>query len=843
MEKKKKRHHPDGFDQDVADMGTSKHEEGCASAMKSRSKSEGASDSSHGKPRKKEKKRTKLAEEGDSFGDECSSAVNGKTETTQVSVDEKTTGKLSRHAAKKFKGVPHKNNKSRLLEMNVGCHEEKESDEDDGDKKRDTTGHASVKGRKRKTDADDSTGDEAVTCEANGGSHELFASESDGDSETRSGTKSKDIDRIAINKAYAEAYEVRKRREMLSKNKELLDDSDESESSSDEDEDGELLSERVESKILDTLARIKNKDPSVYDKDYRFFGDDDFEDDEDAEATKGSDKKTTYKDLVRRTLEERGPTAFIDEEDALSAKKKESQALSYHDELAELKKAFVDAAEGVEEGGAFLQKKEKTEDELAQEAKDYKKFLSSKKGKEHVDMTTVLNHYWAPDENLDPDERFLRDYILNQGWREDRAVLQDDQPNQKFDEEEDELNIDQTDAFEAAYNFRFEEEGGSTIQGHARRVEGSVRQKNDKRRRQREAKKARLAEEKAQREEELRRLKAMKKQEILERIQKIQEMTGHQELDVTAIDLDADFDPEAHDKEMATMLGDDYEQCEENVPEEELLKVPAGFEEDLGVAGEDDQTLQSLSKKQRKLMKLLKKRNARALADDVAYAPLAEDEERVDTGLNNESADAHVEGNDSQPPELLEQGPSEWWMCDSCGNGIPGGKKRFDCMSCENYTLCKHCFRNVRHPHQLVKRTVPKDCQPPKDFEPGSPEVSKTIKEYLDEYFQTDYEDIIGKDLPTRFKYTSVKPESYGLTVEDILSKTDKELNAHISLKKLAPYRPQVHESRRKLQRAMFMKKRNDKGARHGGRKEKNNTMEQMTKFGITRGRLDAYGD
>lgn len=43
---------------------------------------------------------------------------------------------------------------------------------------------------------------------------------------------------------------------------------------------------------------------------------------------------------------------------------------------------------------------------------------------------------------------------------------------------------------------RYEEEGGLEIQGHARKVEGSVRQKNDKRRRQREAKKARLAEEK-----------------------------------------------------------------------------------------------------------------------------------------------------------------------------------------------------------------------------------------------------------------------------------------------------------------------------------------------------------
>ncbi|CBZ55708.1 hypothetical protein NCLIV_061330 [Neospora caninum Liverpool] len=796
MEKKKRRQHPD-CGQDAAEERPGKFAEDSNAKKSCSSKSGSALESSHEKPRKKEKRRTAaVAEHEHCSGDDSRLAVKGERQATRGADDEEdTASKLSCRSAKK-----------------------------------------------RKANAEGSRADVDATSASKGGLHDLFESDSDGDLEISSGTKSSDIDRIAINKAYAEAYEVRKRREMLRKNKELLDDSDETESSSEEDEDGDLLSEKVESKILDTLARIRNKDPSVYDKNYRFFGDDDFEDDLGADANKDSGKKTTYKDLVRQTLEERGATAFVDEEDALSVKKTESQAPSYHDELAALKKAFVAAAEGVDEDGAFLQKKEKTEDELAQEEKDYKKFLSSKKGKEQADMTTVLNRYWAPDENLDPDERFLRDYILNQGWREDRVVLQDEQTNQKFDEEEDELNIDQTDAFEAAYNFRFEEEGGSAIQGHARRVEGSVRQKNDKRRRQREAKKARLAEEKAQREEELRRLKALKKQEILERIQKIQEMTGHQELDVSAIDLDADFDPESHDKEMATMLGDDYEQGEETVPEDELLKVPAGYEQDLGVSGEDDHTLQSLSKKQRKLMKLLKKRNAQPVADDVAYAPLAEGEEGVENTVENEPADADVEGNDSNPPEPSEQGPSEWWMCDSCGSGIPGGKKRFDCMTCDNYTLCKHCFRNVRHPHQLVKRTVPRDCQPPKHFEPDSADVSKTIKEYLDEYFQTDYEDIIGKDLPTRFKYTSVRPDNYGLTVEDILSKTDKELNAHISLKKLAPYRPQVHESRRKLQRAMFRKQHIHKGERLGGRKDKN-AAEQMTKFGITRDRLDAYGD
>lgn len=45
------------------------------------------------------------------------------------------------------------------------------------------------------------------------------------------------------------------------------------------------------------------------------------------------------------------------------------------------------------------------------------------------------------------------------------------------------------------------------------------------------------------------------------------------------------------------------------------------------------------------------------------------------------------------------------------------------------------------------------------------------------------------ENMPTRFKYTEVPAESYGLTAADVLNLTDKELNAYVSLKKLAPYR------------------------------------------------------
>lgn len=43
--------------------------------------------------------------------------------------------------------------------------------------------------------------------------------------------------------------------------------------------------------------------------------------------------------------------------------------------------------------------------------------------------------------------------------------------------------------------------------------------------------------------------------------------------------------------------------------------------------------------------------------------------------------------------------------------------------------------------------------------------------------------------MPTRFHYAKVAPSSFALTPSEILLATDTELNAYISLRKMAPYR------------------------------------------------------
>lgn len=67
----------------------------------------------------------------------------------------------------------------------------------------------------------------------------------------------------------------------------------------------------------------------------------------------------------------------------------------------------------------------------------------------------------------------------------------------------------------------------------------------------------------------------------------------------------------------------------------------------------------------------------------------------------------------------------------------------------------------------------------------NDPEIEKC----LDEYYRLDYEDKIG-DLKCRFKYTKVDQLNFGLELDDILEADEASLNTHVSIKKLAPYRP-----------------------------------------------------
>lgn len=93
----------------------------------------------------------------------------------------------------------------------------------------------------------------------------------------------------------------------------------------------------------------------------------------------------------------------------------------------------------------------------------------------------ILEKFWGDEEKLDENEKFLRKYILTQGW-----IDRENMSGNGEDSEEDEERMDK---FEEKYNFRFEEPGGAQITTYERNITDTVRQEEvTARKRQREAK-------------------------------------------------------------------------------------------------------------------------------------------------------------------------------------------------------------------------------------------------------------------------------------------------------------------------------------------------------------------
>jgi len=126
----------------------------------------------------------------------------------------------------------------------------------------------------------------------------------------------------------------------------------------------------------------------------------------------------------------------------------------------------------------------------------------SKKQKELklVTDTELLARFYGNDDELDHKEKFLRSYILNEGWKEkassqkkmdliDRPLVE----RQGQVDEEDENREDEMDNFESKYNFRFEDPNAATITSHARDAnkEETMRRKDSSRKLARERAKER----------------------------------------------------------------------------------------------------------------------------------------------------------------------------------------------------------------------------------------------------------------------------------------------------------------------------------------------------------------
>ncbi|CAE7239415.1 Protein KRI1-like [Symbiodinium microadriaticum] len=325
-------------------------------------------------------------------------------------------------------------------------------------------------------------------------------------------------EQLSVSAKYAKKYNEKKDRIEAARAAQIFADEDVENTSeeSTEDENANLLTQHVESKIFDTLTKIKAKDPSIYQSSTSFFDDEDFKDSAGAaKADKPAMQKMTYKNFIRTTLMKEGADAIAREEEHMETKKRrKTPAEEQRDLQDEIRQAAGTLTTEEDQGDDLFSLKEQSLEERQRQDEEFAKFQSRAERKGD-NAEAVMANYWRGDEDLDENERFLRDYVINRQWLETDSLQQAHGKKETMDfdvEDEEDEHLGQADEFEKEYNFRFEVEEGKHIQSHARFPENSVRDRNEKRKRQRKERADRKEAEKVRRAEELKRLKNLKKQ-------------------------------------------------------------------------------------------------------------------------------------------------------------------------------------------------------------------------------------------------------------------------------------------------------------------------------------------
>lgn len=191
-----------------------------------------------------------------------------------------------------------------------------------------------------------------------------------------------------------------------------------------------------------------------------------------------------------------------------------------------------------------------------------------------------LKEFWSHPK-LSKDDKFLRDYILSNGYSKgDKEVptYDDIVGNDDLELSDDEAELERQAEFEHKYNFRFEEPDTEFIKRYPRTIDNSVRKQDTRRKEKRLEVKERKLNEKKEKMKELEMINAIRKREIEEKLRKLKEVTGNESIPFDDDDIDGDFDPDAYDRKMNEIFNNEYYQVDEgeakpDCPDIEDLKV------------------------------------------------------------------------------------------------------------------------------------------------------------------------------------------------------------------------------------------------------------------------------
>ncbi|CAM0954913.1 unnamed protein product [Alopecurus aequalis] len=397
-------------------------------------------------------------------------------------------------------------------------------------------------------------------------------------SDDDSDAPAEDNSKIQINEDYARKFEHNKRREALQRREEQKkkgliaesDGEDDDDQSSDED-DAAAASRRVDRQVLQVIRRIRSGDSAILDPKAKVYSDSSEDEDEageEGEPKQGKAKKERpmyLKDVNAQHLLEEGP-----EFAAQTGRGSKYDRIAYDERQREGLKEFLEAEKKALGDG------DGEEDDLFMEKQTDGDGGESGEDEDEKQTEELAGEVFGKDEELDENEKFLKDYILNRPYLE-TGVSNDFSLD---DIEEEEAEIEKWEEYEKnhcerKYNFRHEEMAASEatvtdrVIGHPRLIEGSVRKKESSRKKQRRSKEERNAQAKQEQAEELKHLKNLKKKEIAEKLEKIRIIAGIEgdaACKLGADDLEEDFDPEEYDRKMQEMFDEKYYGADEVDP-------------------------------------------------------------------------------------------------------------------------------------------------------------------------------------------------------------------------------------------------------------------------------------
>jgi protein KRI1 len=532
----------------------------------------------------------------------------------------------------------------------------------------------------------------------------LSDSESDGsDNEGVKLPKSKKSSMKAefkINDDFAKRFEHNNKRADLQRLEEKYgkggpeEESDESSTDESEDDDAELVTADLDEEIFATLNAIKNKDPRVYDEKVKFYKE---FDPEKITKEEKKEKAMTLQDYHRQNL----LSGYTGEEEDKDVPQ------TYNQEQDALRRQMV--------GQMHAMAEDDSEDDFKPKAKGAHDAIPTMKTKKVKKLTD--EDIAAADK--DP-ETYLSNFMAAKAWR----PTEGSGPN-AFDSDDSDEEA-RADAFEEAYNMRFEDPAlaNEKLQSFARDVgKYSVRREEVKGRKSaREKERERKDAERREREEDRARLRRLKIEEAEEKVKKIKEAAGLRGKDVDISQwqdvIEGDFNDSQWDKEMQRRFGEDY------------YAVPEG-------EGSDVEMGDAEGKKHK-----IKKPKWDDDIDIKDLVPEFEDEEAPKYALSSDDEeDGGAPLNASDDDEDAEEGE---------------GKKR---------------------------KTKKDRMKEKAEAKRASRKERRAIEEMVDANLPIAHAPVTG------FRYRETSPTSFGLSARDILFADDTALNQFAGLKKMATWR------------------------------------------------------